>query len=113
MPTNRPRASTAGPPWWLLLLAAAGIAAGIYLWQMDPVPRLPARSTPPSTTAPATAPADGPVDRVDAASEPLPAEPAAEAEVEPNEPKFPLPQAAAPADSAPLPAADDSDSPIL
>lgn len=111
MPTNRPRASTAGPPWWLLLLAAAGIAAGIYLWQMDPVPRLPARSTAPQTTAPA----DGPVDRADAVSEPVPAEPpvAAAEPNELNEPKFPLPQTAAPADAAALPAAGDSDSPIL
>ncbi len=108
MPTNRPRASTAGPPWWLLLLAAAGIAAGIYLWQMDPVPRLPARSTAPQTTAPA----DGPVDRDDVVSEPVPTEPPAAA-AEPNEPKFPLPQAAAPAEGAALPAAGESDSPIL
>ncbi len=108
MPTNRPRASTAGPPWWLLLLAAAGIAAGIYLWQMDPVPRLPARSTAPPTHAPA----DGPVDRAEAPSEPAPSEPPPAAG-EPNEPKFPLPETAAPTESAALPAAGDSDSPIL
>lgn len=114
MTTNRPRASTAGPPWWLLLLAAAGIAAGIYLWQMEPVPRLPARSTAPSTTAPATAPPDGPVDRADADAVPgsVPAEPPATT-AEPNEPKFPLPQTAASADAAALPAAGESDSPIL
>lgn len=108
MPTNPPRASTAGPPWWLLLLAAAGIAAGIYLWQMEPVPRLPARSTAPPTHAPA----DGPVDRADAVAQATPSEPPPAAG-EPNVPKFPLPESAAPADSAALPAAGDSDSPIL
>lgn len=108
MPPDKPRASTAGPPWWLLLLAAAGIAAGVYLWQMDPVPRLPARSS----TPPTTAPADGPVDRADAVSEPAPTEPPA-AVAEPNEPKFPLPETALQGEATALPDAGDADSPIL
>ncbi len=109
MPTNSSPASTAGPPWWLLLLAAAGIAAGLYLWQMDPVPRLPSRAT----TPPTTAPADGPVERAaDAASPVVPPAP-----VEPGAsvagPKFPLPEVAAQADAAPLPPVESSDAPIL
>jgi hypothetical protein len=114
MATDHPRASTAGPPWWLLLLAAAGIAAGLYLWQMEPVPRLPSRSATPPTTAPADGPVDGPVDgsieRLGSAAEPASAVPppaAAEAG-----PKYPLPDAASQA-AGPVPAVDDSDSPIL
>ncbi|HLT26834.1 MAG TPA: DUF3014 domain-containing protein [Zeimonas sp.] len=123
MSTRHSRVSKAGPPWWLLLLAAAGIAAGIYLWQMDPVPRLPARSSTPPTTAPADGPIDGPVDgRVDGRVDGIAAAPSAgipeaspsasEAPV-PSEPKFPLPEMAARGDAAPLPAAGESDSPIL
>lgn len=114
MPTNQPRAPRAGPPWWLLLLAAAGIAAGLYLWQMEPVPRLPSRSAAPSTTAPA----DRAVDHTgraappasEFASEPASAEESA-AIVEQNEPKYPLPDLAAQAGA--VPAVEDSDPSIL
>ncbi len=107
MATNDSRASTAGPPWWLLLLAAAGIAAGLYLWQMEPVPRLPSRSA----TPPSTAPADGPVERAESGSEPSSAPSGPDSAAAEAEPKFPLPDSAAA--TGPLPAVDQSDSPIL
>ncbi len=110
MATDHSRASTAGPPWWLLLLAAAGIAAGLYLWQMEPVPRLPSRSATPPTTAPADGPVDAAVDPLGPAAEPASvAPPPAAAEAAP---KYPLPDIASQA-AGPMPAVDESDSPIL
>lgn len=118
MPTRQPRASKVGPPWWLLLLAAAGIAAGLYLWQMDPVPRLPARGSTPPTTAPADGRVDGPIEApVDGIAiappgtsvETVPST----TEAVPSQPKYPLPETAAQGDGSLLPAAGESDSPIL
>ncbi|MCD6682121.1 MAG: DUF3014 domain-containing protein [Burkholderiaceae bacterium] len=111
MATNRSRPATAGPPWWLLLLAAAGIAAGLYLWQMEPVPRLPSRSATPPSTAPSDGPVDGPVDRADLGAEPAAPPPPAPAEAEAG-PKFPLPESASQYAGS-LPAAEASDAPIL
>ncbi|MCO5100735.1 MAG: DUF3014 domain-containing protein [Burkholderiaceae bacterium] len=108
MSTNHSRASSSGPPWWLLLLAAAGIAAGIYLWQMEPVPRLPSRSAAPPATAPADGPVDGTADRLGAVADASP-EPGSAVEAGP---KFPLPEGALQS-GGPLPAVEDSDSPIL
>lgn len=112
MVTNRSRPATAGPPWWLLLLAAAGIAAGLYLWQMEPVPRLPSRSATPPSTAPADGSADASADRLGSGAEPA----AAPASAAPGEgeagPKFPLPESASQY-AGPMPAVEASDSPIL
>lgn len=103
MSTKIPTPSTAGPPWWLLLLAAAGIAAGLYLWQMEPVPRLPARATAPSTSAPADGPADAPPETA----------PVTRADAPPSGPKYPLPDSAQAGDPAAMPAVEQSDTPIL
>jgi len=91
------------------LLAAAGIAAGIYLWQMEPVPRLPSRSAAPPATAPADGPADGTADHLGAAADASSEAPSSAAEAGP---KFPLPEGALQS-AGQLPAVEDSDSPIL
>lgn len=107
---RRPSTRTqAGPPWWLILVLALVIAGvGLFLWQRDKAPAsVPAASTPPGEAAPAAV-----VPPV------LPAAPEAAAAgdlsagTEPAKPKYPLPADSVPA-SAAMPAADQSDAPIL